>query len=75
MAIKLKKRNGKTEFLDTVVFGIVFHKPNTKAGELQFKENVRKKLENIWGNLKKAYIIINQVELKSNNDNESSSMR
>ena len=65
MAIKLKKRNGKMEFLDTVVFGIVFHKPSTRDGELQFKENVRKKLENIWGNLKKAYIIINQEELKN----------
>ena len=46
--IKLKKREDKTVFLDTVVLGIVFQKPKTKSNLDSFKKKTKKDIYNFW---------------------------
>ena len=54
--IKLKKRSDKTVFLDTVVFGIVFKKPQTLTNLNNFKQKVRKDMYKIWSE-KDTYVL------------------
>ena len=60
--IKLKKRSDKTVFLDTVVFGIVFKKPQTMNQLNNFINKARKDMYKIWSH-ETTYVTINWEEL------------
>ena len=51
----------KKDFIDTIVFGVVFHKPYKLESLYQFKGRCRKEMESIWG-IEKAYVSSIDVE-------------